>query len=509
MADLARALLERFNSGVEPPQGKFEGLTDDFVRSASDLADRAYLHWKNRAKSNYDRERRRMLSELARKFHSQAGTLTPEIEQASVLAAEDSLLLRVAHQPNVFPYMGVVSQFLFIYSTAEILAKRYDIPTVALYLIVDYDTAGDSRFRTAHFPATNKSDSTIDISVHVPKDSFNKPMFSLPRPPEELVSKWFERIESAARHDLIYLRRSGVLLKNMNAFVNNIHNTESMVWKAYDRSHSLTDFNSFFMSVLVNQEWDLPIIFVRESDFRMNRFPIVSRDSLQALAKAEFESLSYLESKGVETHYQRHPSRFPYWYFCEKCNERCSLEYSDSPDALALECKECGQRRSFELDKLMESSFEGKRFAPNVLLDDLLDTIDLSVSGGSTYIGGAEHTLVSNLVAERVGVPVFPQAVWRPWSAGLGTAELVISSMVEQGITENYQQMVDLVHDIDRGRATVLYHLFNSDSATILESWLGFLKDHSFRDMNFDVKLCPASANESLVARLKKICQEA
>ena len=66
-------------------------------------------------------ERRSQLAKYVRKFHGDAGTLTPHVEEAiKTLENGSCLLLMTAHQPNLFPYSGVLRKA----TLNHILAKK-------------------------------------------------------------------------------------------------------------------------------------------------------------------------------------------------------------------------------------------------------------------------------------------------------------------------------------------------------------------------------------------------
>ena len=123
-------------------------------------------------------------------------------------------LIRIAHQPNLFPLLGVVAQFLLFRSTSMIMSKRYGVKPIELYLIVDYDTAGDSRFRTAHYPDVNRKTGIADISAKIPSKSFNKPMFDIVKPEKDRVEFWLETIRSIFQQETSMLKRKNYLLKS-------------------------------------------------------------------------------------------------------------------------------------------------------------------------------------------------------------------------------------------------------------------------------------------------------
>src|SRR5215472_8380149 len=64
-----------------------------------------------------------VLADHAKDFHQQAGTYTPGVAQSLSAIRDGSALLLAAHQPNLFPSLGVVSQLILLDAVAK-LARR-------------------------------------------------------------------------------------------------------------------------------------------------------------------------------------------------------------------------------------------------------------------------------------------------------------------------------------------------------------------------------------------------
>ena len=70
-------------------------------------------------------ERRSQLAKYVRKFHGDAGTLTPRVAEAiKNLENGSCLLLMTAHQPNLFAYSGVLRKATLNHVLAEKLFER-------------------------------------------------------------------------------------------------------------------------------------------------------------------------------------------------------------------------------------------------------------------------------------------------------------------------------------------------------------------------------------------------
>jgi len=498
----ARSLVETYNLGESKVPVKFRNLVEDFVVDSSQLAELSFRYWKSQ-KSGQETKLPNIteLMNKALRFHTEAGTLTKAVADNCRLLKSNMPLLRIAHQPNVFPYLAVIVQFFLLRSASVIMSQRYGISPIELYLIVDYDTAGDSRFRTAHYPDVNRKTGVADISAGIPSKSFNKPMFALAKPDRDTVDSWLRTIRSIIRQETIMIRRSNFRFRSRDTIENNFAQLESMIWDAHSRAKCLTDFNAFFLSQLVNKAWGFPTLFIRESEIRTHPHSVLTEKFISDLKHAEFQASSEISQSGVDLKYKIHPQRFPMWYFCDACLERLPLTFADKrPNTIATKCPVCKSEYAYDLRDLR--SKKNGCFAPSVILEDLLDIIDLSVAGGSLHVGGAEHVILSNCVAKHIHLPVFPQCVWRPRTVGFGTSELLSISFMNDANLRDAPRLERILSDVSKGRITILYYLANSGVQLFKDSWMRFLGTHKLTDKHVDVELCPLRSTEPIMEQL-------
>ena len=128
---------------------------------------------------------RRKLAGWIRKFHSECGTLTPQVEQAlESLDADNCVLLMTAHQPNLFAYSGVLRKATMIRVLAGSLAERLNAPVVCFFGLADQDFTDDRWVKSAQLPDIERRNGTLELRIPLPdKIMLNK----IPRPPSSVM----------------------------------------------------------------------------------------------------------------------------------------------------------------------------------------------------------------------------------------------------------------------------------------------------------------------------------
>ena len=262
-------------------------------------------------------------------------------------------LLRIAQQPNIFPYLGVIVQFFLLHSASIIMERQYGISPIELYLIVDYDTAGESRFRTVHYPDANRTTGVANISANIPRKLFNKPMFALAKPERDKVDSWIKTIKSVVRQETSIIRRNTSWFGSNDTIDNNLDQLEAIIWNTYSRAQCLSDFNAFFLSHVVNKTWGFPTLFVRESEIRTQPHPILNKKFISDLKYSERQAFSEIAQLGINLKHKIHAQRFPMWYFCDSCLERLPITFSKNhPHTMVAICPVCESEYIFDLKDL-------------------------------------------------------------------------------------------------------------------------------------------------------------
>lgn len=383
------------------------------------------------------------LQEVATRFHTQAGTLTDAVKRSIYGLSEGFARVRIAHQPNTFMADRVAIAFEHLDLTGIVLEKSHNTPISPVYLAVDYDDAGDDRFRVAHTTSLS-SGNDIVLSV-VPKSSFSRAMFAVEKPEWKIFDNWIHKIRQGYNPKIAaletitkkgdfnaYYRRvrnaygghPGILSRNPDEF-------EHDVQEAYQRAETLVEFNLIFLSREWNLGYPVGVVFlpghkIQPSLSKAYEFLLTK---LLNIRSAESRAVMQLQEKGIRVKYRPIPENvLPVWYLCDgvvdgkSCARRVRI-FMEPGELLLVHgtcphvgCSSHGQYPAgyhFALGTRIHPSLEAikSRMAPYVLMDDLLDRVGFGFVGGVNYIGSSDHMLVAQKVEQELfaGLPV-PQA---------------------------------------------------------------------------------------------------
>lgn len=110
-------------------------------------------------------------------------------------------LVVVAHQPNMCAATNIASTLV----CAAVIAEAVDGTPV--FVAIDYDEAGDQRFRSPHLPPASDGGEEAFLAGAVPKRSRRVPAFALPPPAPDVRNMWRDRHGQAVLH---WRRRLGM-----------------------------------------------------------------------------------------------------------------------------------------------------------------------------------------------------------------------------------------------------------------------------------------------------------
>lgn len=320
-----------------------------------------------------------ILQELAVKFHARSGTLTDTIKESIDRLSDRQIpRIRIAHQPNTFMSARVKKQFTHLNLVGQEFQKNLNKVPCLIYLAVDYDEAGDKRFRVAERFGFKQN--------FVAKDSRTKVMWKMEKPSREKIKTWLK----------------GVNQKDKTF-------DEAEIWKAYERANTLVEFNLFYLSRLFILKQNMPIVFITGHEVLPLMHGAIDLLLSQALEIGQFETtaVNLLRKNNVDLDYKQIPEHvFPFWYLCNNCDRRVRLTYELKTKVGLVVHGKCICHSEYLVnlgkpDKPITKNYSSG-LIPRVLYDDLLDTFAYDFDGGINYIGSSPHMLVSNFVLNRI-----------------------------------------------------------------------------------------------------------
>lgn len=420
------------------------------------------------------------LAEKSTIFHERANTLSKSVIKNIDCIKSGSPRIRLSHQIDIFFSMGILGQFILLNQIQQKLSQ-HGVPTGSIYVAIDYDRAEDSRFRVAHFPDVKRRDGFIPLTGAVKKELFNKPMGSIPKPPAELVKSWLFMIQSSINENISILRKMNVFEQKRNMINNHFCELQDIIWESYSKANSFTDFNAFLISKIVNNMWNLPIAFVYGSELQ----PLMKDGYEQLFDRYDLINSFAKEAKDYFANYGVHlkgitegnTSKFLLWYNCPKCFERLELKLTEGQNIFVEStCPDCQSKYKFQLGTRLkpELSAISDRMSARIILDNILDTASLGFVGGSGYIGQADHLVLTNYVAKKLGMSISPQCIFIP----NGLYGDIVTCRATNILTE-YESNISLLNPsyikairyVFSSKATFLYFVINFGIKKLFDLW--------------------------------------
>lgn len=370
----------------------YDNLVADFTQSKRDTSSSAnapndsntittstkfgqFIFNSNYHRRDYVLNNRLMMIEPIRKFHSDAGTRSKNIDNSiNDLSNPATKILVATHQPNLFSYGGVFKKIVLLQTMKDLLQDLHDsVKIINLFLIIDHDFADENWIRVAQLPNIRSMDGIMQLRLPVNKSMRWHMVCNMPLPNRTVLDYWKNQLFSWIRKSFLFQldaervslslpydkeKRINSLEKAKGTLISNLEIFWDLVEESYSNANSYSDFNSFLMSKIVNGLWQYDTLFVRLTDltkvFRrgygnlLRNYDIYSgmlRETDQVFLKKEIpsgvSSSSYLQS--------------PLWLHC-KCGSKSAskITYRQSHTEgveLVLEgnCMGCKKRLKAEL----------------------------------------------------------------------------------------------------------------------------------------------------------------
>ena len=325
------------------------------------------------------------------------------------------IVLMSAHQPNLFPYSGVVRKAVLVHEVAEQLRNELGWPVAELFCFADQDFADERWFREAELPSVRSRNGTLRLRFSVDQVYNNKIMCSVPKPDTEEIDKiksdiqrWtIESRDSITKH----CKHLGLQTPDVDL---STHNVFDVIDRANERSTNAADFNAFFFAYLI-QECGYKTAFARFSQCQQ-----VFKEEI-AFMLEHFDQYATLMIESQKNPVTKTPA--PIWYHCP-CNGKADVEVVRSPNRkLIATCRACNRMVEFTGD--IRPALE--QMLPNVSLRAESMLIAFSGIGITFYVGGkggAEYLSRAGRIAEQLGMQFPVVSTWRPRDIYGGVGQL-------------------------------------------------------------------------------------
>lgn len=375
------------------------------------------------------------LSDHAKIFHEQCGTLNASVKRRlEDLKSGNCIVLMAAHQPNFFPYSGVLRKATLNFLLGKKLEELLGIPVVNFFGIADQDFTDDRWVRSFELPAVQRSGGLLSIVVKLPeKLMLNK----VPKPSENLLSAWKFDIEKWLNdgiRSIAKLCKELGLQETLSAStVSELHENLASFWEiaedCWRRSKNYADFNGFVMSRIVNDAWGYDTIFARFSEcqqafasefcFLLSRHKRYSRLLKEANKIVQKENLA-----GVSI---QEPFLAPFWYHCS-CGSKAKLFLKEKDGSLSANgnCIRCQEH--YELNLGHEDDPNISNIIPHISARAIpMGLVFFSGVQPSGYVGGVAgeaYLAEAQQIAKGLNLLFPPIAIWRPHDKYAGVEQL-------------------------------------------------------------------------------------
>jgi len=325
------------------------------------------------------------------------------------------IVLMSAHQPNFFPYSGVVRKAVLVHAVAERLRNELGSPVTELFCFADQDFAQERWFREAQLPSVRSRNGTLSLRLPVPPTYNNKLMRAVPKPNNsevEAIKSEIQRWAVESRDSVIkHAEHLGLRAPDVDLRTHDVFDT---IDRANERSTNAADFNAFFFAYLL-QECGYETAFARFSQCQQ-----VFKDEI-AFMLEHFDHYAKLMLESQKNPVTKIPT--PIWYHCP-CNGKADVEVIRLPDdKLVATCRACNTRAEFK-GRICPAL---EQMLPNISLRAEAMLIAFSGIGITFYVGGkggAEYLSRASRIAEELSMQFPVVSTWRPRDTYGGVGQL-------------------------------------------------------------------------------------
>jgi hypothetical protein len=370
------------------------------------------------------------LSGYVEAFHKKCGTLNFGVQRKiHELRKGTGIVLMTAHQPNLFAYNGIMRKATLSFVLAKKLEKTLGVPTVSLFGVADQDFTDDRWVKSAALPDVERRNGVLELRLDLPEKLL---LNHAAKPSERVLTTWKKDLEDWLENGINLVRRTGsdlgLNLGCVSRLKDNFGDFWGVVDDACENAENFSDFNAFVMSKIVNEVWGYDTLFARFSDcqqifehefgFLLSHFEEYSGYVKDAIADA----VASVRGVSEDEH-----NIVPFWYNCD-CGSKARLSVERNGGAILGHgnCLRCGREyridfgstRNPEIAGLLPRISARSLSMPLVFFDGLNVCCYVGGVGGQEYLRQAKH------VAENLGIPFPPVAIWRPRDLYLGIAQL-------------------------------------------------------------------------------------
>jgi hypothetical protein len=352
-------------------------------------------------------DNRRALGEMSRKFHVDADTMDPAVDNNIANLSDPNTRIFVStHQPNLFAYGGVFKKILLNHTLKTILENYNDnnFKIVDLFLIVDHDFMNERWIRLAQLPSIRHDFGILELRISINRGNAWQLVCNRSLPPRTTVDLWKKELNSWIKNSLLFDLFSGNGTNNFtkSKLIDNLERFWDIVESSYDKAKNYADFNSFLISKIVNKIWKYGTLFVRLTDlspaFYNGYTNLIFNFSKYASVLRETQNI--LDHHKIPKHLS--PNSYlaaPVWLHCN-CGSKASASVTKSNMLVTLEGKCYGCKRNITMSLMTDDKSNfilnnqlGLNISPRAIPIPLLLLSELGISCYASGIDGMHYII--------------------------------------------------------------------------------------------------------------------
>ena len=366
-------------------------------------------------------ENRINLSTKVKKFHSNAHTLTENVNNINDLLVDSNTKIHLSiHQPNLFAYSGVFKKLVFLQMLKQMLLKDDPfLKIVNLFVIIDNDFLNNIWTRTAQLPSINHNSGIFELKLPFNNNKRWKTLNNIPKPNEALLHR--------GKSDIVkWIRDNSDNMSPLerNKLVNNFKSLWKHVEISFEDSKNYADFNSFIISRITNLEFEYDTLFVRLTDI----IPLLENGYRYILSNAENYTKSIMS---IEFLFKRNEIPLavssnthiyaPFWINCECGGKSHSIieknitKEDKDVDEIKLSgtCLSCKNKLEINITRQENISDRLARLSPRAIPIMLLLKYGLDFDCLASGTGGSiKYTAISSKVFNDLSIKMPDVFIW-------------------------------------------------------------------------------------------------
>ena len=375
-------------------------------------------------------ECRKAIAAQALVFAERAGLLTEARKAAAKgLCGDGALVVEIAHQPTLFPYVGFFQKIMLGKAIAEAMRKKTKAPVVLVFGFLDTDFVQGKWFRKTFLPFSRGKNGELALEAPVSKKDRHRQACSVPAPSSETIGAWKQALATWLSSNESDLNKKGErVTKEENAIYESRLAEIGKIMDECASAKNLAEFNAFFIAKVAERMGCKDMLFYEyggtRAAFRDDYEFLLDRHADYVKASAKYYAL--VKAAGIEPGFdETGESLAAFWYDCE-CGAKNALVAEKEPRLAAGKCGECEK----------PASDVWERLSPRAISRPIIVSRGLAPSVFVSGLGAFGFHLVARGVAAELGVPLCPFVTWLPDVSENGLSQRVKESKVVPSVLD-------------------------------------------------------------------------